>query len=360
MQEFIGRTLGRYSIVEQIGAGGMGVVYRAHDERLDRDVAIKVLPEQFAQEPDHLARFEREAKAVARLDHPNILSIHDIGTDHGVTYAVMELLEGTSLRQVMSGDGVTIGKALEYTKTVAAALAAAHDKGIVHRDLKPENVFLTVDGRIKVLDFGLAKLLFPNGGLATDMPTASLKTAPGALLGTLAYMAPEQVQGRPVDQRADIFALGVMLYEMLAGRRPFGGSNTIETAAAILQKDPKPISATVPGVPSGLESVLKTCLEKRPEDRFSSVRDLMLTLKAMEPSTGPPPQQEGLASASHPPQYRAVVIGVVVSLCHRCSLSGFSGAGSPADRMWVRFARSRCCPWRTSLATRSRSTSPTV
>ena len=239
MQELIGRTLGRYRIVEQIGAGGMGVVYRAHDERLDRDVAIKVLPERFAQEPDHLARFEREAKAVARLDHPNILSIHDIGTDHGVTYAVMELLEGTSLRQVISGDGVTVGKALEYTKAVAAALAAAHDKGIVHRDLKPENVFLTVDGRIKVLDFGLAKLLLPEHGLATDMPTAPLETTPGALLGTLAYMAPEQVQGRPADHRADIFALGVMLYEMLAGHRPFGGSNTIETAAAILQDGPE-------------------------------------------------------------------------------------------------------------------------
>ncbi len=240
----IGTTLGHYRIVEKIGAGGMGVVYRAHDERLDRNVAIKVLPGEVAGDPDRLHRFEREAKSVAQLDHPNILAIHDFGSEDGVAYAVMELLDGETLRELISTGGITTGKAVEYAGAIADGLAAAHEKGIIHRDLKPENVFLTKDGRIKILDFGLAKLKLPEADLTTETPTATLDTAPGGLIGTIPYMAPEQVQGQPADHRSDIFALGVVLYEMLTGHRPFGGSTSVETAAAILKEDPEPISVS--------------------------------------------------------------------------------------------------------------------
>jgi serine/threonine protein kinase len=264
MRDLIGTTLGHYGIVEKIGSGGMGVVYRAHDERLDRDVAIKVLPEEVAADPDRVHRFEREAKAVAQLDHPNILAIHDLGTDHGVSYAVMELLKGVSLREVISRIGLTTDKAVEYARAIADGLAAAHDEGIIHRDLKPENVFLTKDGRIKILDFGLAKLKLPEAGLTTETPTETLDTAPGGLLGTIPYMAPEQVQGQPADHRSDIFALGVVLYEMLTGHRPFGGSTSVETAAAILKEDPEPISVAAPGVPPTLAGVVAKCLENDP------------------------------------------------------------------------------------------------
>jgi serine/threonine protein kinase len=285
MQDLIGRTLGHYRVVEQIGAGGMGVVYRAHDERLDREVAVKVLPEDVAQDLDRVGRFEREAKAVARLDHPNILAIHDFSADRDVAFAVMELLEGESMRAVVTKGGLTPSKAVEYASAIADGLAAAHDKGIVHRDLKPENVFLTRDGRIKILDFGLAKLKEPDQELTTKTPTATLETSPGGLIGTVAYMAPEQVQGQPADHRSDIFSLGCLLYELLTGTRPFAGNTTAETAAAILKDDPRPISELVTNVPPGLDTVISHCLEKRREDRFQSARDLSFALQAA--SRGP-------------------------------------------------------------------------
>ena len=276
----IGTTLGHYRIVEQIGEGGMGVVYRAHDESLDRDVAIKVLPEAVADDPDRLVRFEHEAKAVAKLDHPNILAIHDFGTEDGVAYAVMELLEGQSLREVIVGGGLTTSKAVEYARAIADGLAAAHEKDIVHRDLKPENVFLTRDGRIKILDFGLAKLKLPEEKLTTETPTATLDTTPGGLIGTIAYMAPEQVKGQPADHRSDIFALGCVFYELLTGTRPFVGKTSAETAASILKDDPPPLSERVTNVLPGLDTVVSHCLEKRPEERFQSARDLSFALQA--------------------------------------------------------------------------------
>ena len=310
----IGTTLSHYRIVEQIGAGGMGVVYRAHDERLDRDVAIKVLHESVAQDVDRLARFEREARAVAKLDHPNILAIHDFGTEESVAYAVTELLEGESLREVIAGGGLTTSKAVEYARAISEGLAAAHDKGITHRDLKPENVFLTRDGRIKILDFGLAKLKLPEQDLATETPTATLGTLPGALIGTVAYMPPEQVQGKPADHRSDIFALGVVLYEMLTGRRPFSGSTTVETAAAILKEDPEPISAASPTVPSGLATVVAKCLEKRPEDRFSSAHDLSLTLGAIDSDAPGPSTPLPSMLQRRWPHILAVAIATVIGL----------------------------------------------
>jgi len=292
----------------------MGEVYSAHDVRLDREVAIKVLPEEVAAEPDPLRRFEREGQAVAKLNHPNILAIHDFGTEDGVAYAVMELLEGESLREVISRGGVTPTKAVEYSRAIADGLAAAHDKDIVHRDLKPENVFLTRDGNIKILDFGLAKLKRGELDLSTESPTATLETSPGAFLGTVPYMSPEQVRGEACDQRTDIFALGTMLYEMLCGRRPFGGNSMMEVATAILGKDPESISSVAPDVSPALANVVMRCLEKRPEDRFSSARDLSMTLGAMDSVSRSIRIHETPAIGKRWPHVLAVAVAAVIAL----------------------------------------------
>ena len=314
MQDLISRTLGHYRITAKIGEGGMGVVYRAHDERLDRDVAVKVLPESVAQDADRLARFEREAKAVAKLAHPNILDVYELGDHEGRPFMATELLEGEALRELISKDGITTGKAVEYARAIADGLAAAHDKGIIHRDLKPENVFLTTDGRIKILDFGLAKLKLPEADLTTETPTATLDTAAGGLIGTVPYMAPEQVQGQPADHRSDIFALGVVLYEMLTGDRPFGGSTAVETAAAILKEDPEPISVAAPAVSPALGSVVLKCLEKRPEDRFSAAHDLALTLGAVDSAAWSPPTQDQSLIRKRWPHILAVVVAAAITL----------------------------------------------
>ena len=314
MRDLIGRTLGHYRIVEKIGEGGMGEVYRAHDERLDRDVAIKVIREQVVQNAERLARFEREAKAVAKLAHPNILEIWDFGTDEGIAYAVTELLEGESLREVIAKGGLTTSKAVEYAKTLADGLATAHEKGITHRDLKPENVFLTRDGRIKILDFGLAKLREAEADFTTETPTASLETAPDRLIGTVAYMAPEQLQGRPADQRSDIFALGIVLYEMLSGHRPFSGSTSVATAAAILKEDPESISGVSPSVPATLAGVVSKCLEKRPEDRFSSAHDLSLMLGAIDLEAQVPSTPQPSMLQRRWPHILAVVVASVIGI----------------------------------------------
>jgi serine/threonine protein kinase len=221
MRDLIGRTLGHYRIVDKIGEGGMGEVYRAHDERLDQDVAVKVLPSSVAQDPERIARFEREARAVARLEHSNILAIHDFSADLDVAYVVMELLEGESMRAVITKGGLPPSKAVEYARAIADGLAVAHDKGIVHRDLKPENVFLNRDGSIKILDFGLARIVLPRGEEADTANLTPDGTVAGAVMGTVGYMSPEQAAGPPVDSRSDLFSLGTILYEMLGGRRPF-------------------------------------------------------------------------------------------------------------------------------------------
>jgi TolB-like protein/Tfp pilus assembly protein PilF/aminoglycoside phosphotransferase (APT) family kinase protein len=260
----IGTTLGHYRIVEQIGEGGMGVVYRAHDERLDRDVAVKVLHEDVAQDADRLARFEREAKAVAKLDHPNILAIHDFGTDQGVTYAVTELLDGQDLRQSIPASGMPWQKVVEIGAAIADGLAAAHGKGIVHRDLKPDNVFVTADGRVKILDFGLAQVKVPVEEEAD-----------------LGYMSPEQLRGEPSDARSDIFALGCVLYEMLSGQSAFLRNSTAETTAAILMEEPKRLSTTGTVLPAELEQSIHRCLEKSPDARFQSSADLAFALRSI-------------------------------------------------------------------------------
>src|SRR5437667_152530 len=241
-----GTHLGPYEIVGPIGAGGMGEVYRARDTRLGRDVAVKVLPSSYSDDKERLQRFEQEACAASALNHPNILIVHDIGTHDGSPYVVSELLEGETLRQRIAGTALAQRRAIDYALQIAHGLAAAHDKGIVHRDLKPENLFVTRDGRIKILDFGLAKLtgVAGSGQSQTDIPTRRVDTDPGVVMGTVGYMSPEQVRGRPADHRSDIFSLGAILYEMLSGRRAFHGESAADTMSAILQEDPPALSDT--------------------------------------------------------------------------------------------------------------------
>jgi eukaryotic-like serine/threonine-protein kinase len=272
-----GTRLGPYRILAPIGAGGMGEVYRARDEKLDRDVAIKVLPESVAGDREALARFEREAKAVAALSHPNILAIHDFGTHDGISYAVMELLEGQTLREKLLAGPIPRGQAVDYARQVASGLSVAHEKGVVHRDLKPENLFVTRDGHVKILDFGLAKKVgatFP--GEETTAPTVSERTEPGTVMGTLGYMSPEQVRGLPVDHRSDIFSFGAVLYELLSGEKAFKRNTASDTIAAILKEEPP----EVPGrdVPVALDHVVRHCLEKDPAARFQSARDVAFAL----------------------------------------------------------------------------------
>lgn len=272
-----GTRIGSYEILSAIGAGGMGEVYRARDTRLERDVAIKVLPEKFAENRDALARFEREAKAVASLAHPNILSIYDFGEFDGVPYAVMELLEGQTLREQLHEGPLPPRKAATLAQQIADGLGAAHDRGIVHRDLKPENIFVTTDGRAKVLDFGLAA----DQGPVTDETLATLGTTltdPGTVLGTVGYMAPEQVRGEKVDHRSDIFAFGCVLYEMLGGNRAFRRDTPAETMTAVLREEPDPLESVSGTISPALDRVVRRCLEKNPEERFQSTRDLAFAI----------------------------------------------------------------------------------
>jgi eukaryotic-like serine/threonine-protein kinase len=288
-----GTSLGPYTIVAPIGAGGMGEVYRAHDPRLGRQVAIKVLPAEFASDPDRLRRFEQEARAVAALDHPNILSLHDIGSHEGSPYLVTELLEGETLRQRLKNGALLVRKAVEVAVQIAHGLASAHEKGIVHRDIKPENVFLTRDDRVKILDYGLAKLVVTprSSESAADASTLVEKTKAGVVLGTVGYLSPEQARGQAVDHRADIFALGCVLYEMLSGKRAFAGETAADTLSAVLCEDPAPLRGPSNAVPPGLQGIVSRSLEKRPQDRFSSAHDLALALAAIAESlhTGQPP-----------------------------------------------------------------------
>jgi Tol biopolymer transport system component len=257
----------------------MGDVYRARDTRLQRDVAVKVLPDTFAADPERLARFEREALAVAALSHPGILAIHDFGRANGVVYAVMELLEGETLRARLDSGPLASRRAIDVAAQIARALAAAHEKGIVHRDIKPENIFLTGDGRVKVLDFGLARLsAIP---AAAGASATRLDTAAGVVLGTVGYMSPEQVRGGIADHRSDIFSFGVVLYEMLTGARPFRGDSAVETMNAILNQDPPPLVVTDQGLAPALASIVDHCLEKEPGARFQSAQDLAFNLDTL-------------------------------------------------------------------------------
>jgi len=283
-----GTKLGSYEIVAPLGAGGMGEVYRARDPQLGRDVAIKILPSFLSRDPDRLRRFEQEARAAAALSHPNILAVYQMGTHEGSPYLVSELLEGSTLRGLLLRGPLPIRKAVEYGTQMAHGLAAAHEKGIVHRDLKPENLFVTKDGRIKILDFGLAKLIQNPQASDPGTPTMTEGTEPGVVLGTVGYMAPEQVRGQATDHRTDLFALGAILYEMLTGKRSFHKPTSAETMSAILNEEPPPVSQIVPDIPPALQKVVRRCLEKSPEQRFHSASDLAFGLEALSDSGSAP------------------------------------------------------------------------
>ena len=273
-------TIAQYTIVSKIGEGGMGEVWRARDTKLGRDVAIKVLPAALSENADRLNRFEQEAQAAGALNHPNILSIYHIGTHEGAPYIVSELLEGETLRERMAGGALPQRKATDYALQIAKGLAAAHEKGIVHRDIKPDNVFITDDGRVKILDFGLAKLTSATDGTSqTEVPTRKVNTDPGTVMGTMGYMSPEQLKGQHIDHRSDIFSFGAILYEMLSGKRAFRGDSMAETMSAILREDPPDVSETNKTVSPALERVVHHCLEKNPDERFHSARDLAFAIE---------------------------------------------------------------------------------
>ena len=282
-----GTRLGAYEIVAPLGAGGMGEVYRARDPKLNRDVAIKILPETLFADAVALARFEREAQAVAALSHPNILAIFDFGRQGETAYAVMELLEGETLRARLEHGALPARKAAELATQIAEGLAAAHEKGIVHRDLKPENIFVTHEGRAKILDFGVAKRAGAAGDSGASLETSLAHTGSGTVLGTVGYMSPEQVRGEAVDPRSDIFAFGVVLYEMLTGRRAFQGATPADTMSAILKEDPPELTTAASGVgPSpALQRIVQHCLEKKPGERFQSARDVAFALGALSGSS---------------------------------------------------------------------------
>jgi hypothetical protein len=284
-----GTRLGHYEILSSIGAGGMGEVFRARDTRLNRDVAVKMLPRDFAADGDRLRRFEQEAKTLAALNHPNILTIHDAGVHEGAPYLVSELLEGQTLREVldsMANAALPARRATEYALQIAQGLAAAHGQGIIHRDLKPENIFITKDGRVKILDFGLAKLKTVDAEAPTVvLSTVKDSTEPGKVMGTPNYMAPEQVRGEHVGHRADLFAFGCVLYEMLSGRRPFKRDTSIATMAAILTEEPPDMTAVRPDLSPTLERIVRRCLEKEPDNRFQTANDLAFAIESVTGST---------------------------------------------------------------------------
>jgi Tol biopolymer transport system component len=281
-----GTHFASYEILGPLGAGGMGEVYRAHDPRIGRDVAIKVLRAATATDTDRLHRFQQEAHAAGILNHPNLLTIYELGTSDGAPYIVSELLEGETLRERMNGSALAPRRALDYALQIANGLAAAHEKGIVHRDLKPENIFVCRDGRVKILDFGLAKLRPASVSEYSDVATVKRDTDPGTVLGTAGYMSPEQVRGEAVDHRSDIFSFGAILYEMLSGRRAFKRDSSIETLNAILKEDPPDLLETSVHIPPALDRVVRHCLEKHPEARFQSSRDVAFDIEAISELSG--------------------------------------------------------------------------
>jgi eukaryotic-like serine/threonine-protein kinase len=315
-----GVHLGPYEVLAPIAAGGMGEVYRAIDSKLGREVALKILPSEIGRQPDALPRFEREARAVAALSHPNILAIFDFGSADGVSYAVMELLDGETLRQALAEGPVTLRRALDYSAQIARGLAAAHDKGIVHRDIKPENIFITRDDRVKILDFGLARQeLRAQAGISLA-PTQNSPTEPGMVLGTIGYMAPEQVRGETADTSADIFALGAVLYEMVTGRRAFHRDTAAETMTAILREDPTEWPANIP---RAVERLIRRCLEKKAAARFHSAHDLAFALEAVAgtPSSASIPG----ASVATPSRFRGRTVLAIAAVAVALALAAIGG-----------------------------------
>jgi serine/threonine protein kinase len=325
MRLIAGTKLGPYEILAPLGSGGMGEVYRARDRRLGREVAVKILSPEFAADADRVRRFEKEARAAGSLNHPNILAIYDIGWHEGMPYLVSELLEGEVLRQRMRGGPIAARKAIDYALEIAHGLGAAHEKGIVHRDLKPENIFVTKDSRVKILDFGLAKMSSgkASAASATVAPTMAMETEAGVVMGTVGYMSPEQVRGATVDHRSDIFSFGAVLYEILTGRRAFQRDSSVETMSAILQGEP-------PEVPQplspGLERIVRHCLEKDPVNRFHSARDLAFAIESLRTASGSREELPAQAMKARPVGIRLAFLFLILGLV----------AGGALARWWFR------------------------
>ena len=321
-----GTKLGPYEILAPLGAGGMGEVYRARDTRLDRSVAIKILPAAFSSDTDRLQRFQQEARALSSLNHPNLLAIFDVGRQDDFHYLVSELLEGETLRQRLNSGPLSARKALDHAVQLANGLANAHENGIVHRDLKPENIFITKGGRAKILDFGLAKQAADTGGNSATMTGAV--TQPGVILGTIGYMSPEQVRGQTADARSDIFSFGAILYEMLAGQRAFQGDSAIDTMNAILKHDAPEISAEDKNISPSTERMIRRCLEKAPEERFQSARDLAFALDALSGTSST--TAAALETGKSPRKPRSVLFAMAAALL-AIALAFFVGmrAGAP-------------------------------
>jgi hypothetical protein len=339
----IGKALGPYRVLDKLGEGGMGEVYRAQDTRLHREVAIKVLPALMATDPDRVGRFEQEARATAALNHPNIVALYDIGNERGTAYVVSELLTGGTLRERIAAGPMPVRKVVEIGLGVLNGLAAAHERGIAHRDVKPENIFLTADGMVKILDFGLAKLSH-SVALDAGQSVATVTgpgTTPGLVLGTIGYMAPEQVRGLPADHRSDIFAFGAVLFEMLTGRRAFHGPTTADTMTAILTSDPLDLASAPAGVPAAVNAVVRRCLEKDPRERFQSARDLSFALQAMATET-----RSGVTAVTTPARSRLVpAVAAVLAVCTVAAVGLVMwGRPQPASNPATRVAASITAP----------------
>jgi serine/threonine protein kinase len=329
-----GTRLGPYEILSPIGAGGMGEVYRAKDPRLGREVAIKVLPESFAQDKDRLSRFESEARSASALNHPNIITIHEIGSANGTAYIAMEYVDGTSLRELLASGPLAGKRMLDLAVQVAEGLAKAHGAGIVHRDLKPENVMVSRDGFVKLLDFGLAKLFVPPSDQQSAAPTAiHQETAPGTVMGTVGYMSPEQASGRPVDFRSDQFALGSILYEMATGQRAFQKNTGAETLTAIIRDEPEPVAQVNPKAPAPFRWIVERCHAKDPDERYASTRDLARDLKSVREHLGEVTSTASGVSAvgvAEPVRRRSLALPLaLVGVLAAGSIGLFAGRGPP-------------------------------
>jgi eukaryotic-like serine/threonine-protein kinase len=303
------QVIGHYRVIEKIGAGGMGEVFRARDERLGRDVAVKVIRPSSSSNPDHLRRFEQEARAAAALNHPNIVAIYDVGFDNGSPYIVSELLEGQTLRRLLASGPIPVNQAIGYALQIIKGLIAAHERRIIHRDLKPENLFITHDGRAKILDFGVAKWQAPSG---SDVPVEAMTTVTksGSVIGTVAYMSPEQLRGKPVDHRSDIFSFGAILYEMVTGRRAFRGETEVDTMTAVLREQPPELDLSQAKIPVSLGDIIQHCLEKEPDNRFQSGKDLSFALETLSTADG-----RGRRYRSHTrPTARILVVALAILL----------------------------------------------
>jgi eukaryotic-like serine/threonine-protein kinase len=333
-----GTKLGPYEIISPLGAGGMGEVYRARDSRLGREVALKVLPHSFASDNDRLRRFEQEARAVAALNHPNILAIHDIGDEAGSPFIVSELLEGNSLRSELEHGALSARKASDYAVQIAQGLAAAHEKSIIHRDLKPENIFVTREGRVKILDFGLAKLATnsPASAASAGMTLTSSPTEAGMVMGTAGYMAPEQVRGAAVDSRTDIFAFGAVLYEMVSGERAFRRDTAAETMTAILKEDPRELSEMAHPVSPGLERIVRRCLEKNPEQRFQSAKDLAFALEALTGTTTRSAANAIVPVPAEKPRWMGFAAAAVLGLALGAAITWYLRPAPPSPPTFTR------------------------